>query len=70
MGEMNVFDIGKFGEVAKILVQKIAGAGWLIYEPVHVKRMAAADVAADRIRQLGQIENVVLGEGRDRSFAK
>jgi Protein of unknown function (DUF2806) len=62
VGEIKVFDVSKFGEAAKILVEKLAGAGWLMYEPLHIKRLAAAEVAADRIRALGKVETSIVAE--------
>jgi hypothetical protein len=38
------------------LIKKIASAGWLIYEPLYVKRKARALATASKIRAIGKIE--------------
>jgi hypothetical protein len=62
MGDVKIvlFDLGKASEVAKTLVEKIAGAGWVLFEPTQKKRLAAADVEANRILALGEIETSAL----------
>lgn len=59
-GDVTIFDLDKIGEAAKALVEKIAGAGWVLYEPRYVKTMAKAEVEADRTRALGAIETRAL----------
>src|ERR1700682_4064152 len=60
MGDVTLIDLGKLSAVAKVLVEKIASAGWLLIEPTQIRRVAAAEVAAERIRALGQIETRAL----------
>src|SRR5258708_2888494 len=62
MGDFKVvvFDLGKASDVAKTLVEKIAGAGWVLFEPRQIKRLATAEVEANRIRALGDIETSAL----------
>jgi hypothetical protein len=61
-GDVTLISLDELGKAGKALVEKIAGAGWVLYEPYHVQRMAAAQVAADRIRALGDIETSALAK--------
>lgn len=57
MSEGNsIVSLGELSRPATVLIQKVSNAVGLIYEPIHVKRMARAEVEAERIRALGRIE--------------
>ena len=59
-GDLIIFDLAKLGEAAKTLIEKIGNAGWVLYEPYYVERMAEAEVAAERMRALGHVETRAL----------
>lgn len=57
MSEGNsIVSLGELSKPATVLIQKVSNAVGLIYEPVHVRRMARAEVEAEKIRALGRIE--------------
>lgn len=64
MGKVKVqvtgFDLGKVSKVATALIDKMAALGWILFEPKQIKRLAAAEVDADRIRALGKIKTSAL----------
>lgn len=43
-------------KVAIALIDKIASAGFILYEPIHIKRIAKANAKADKIQAKSQIE--------------
>jgi hypothetical protein len=54
------FDFGKVSKVATALIDKMAALGWILFEPKQIKRLATAEVEADRIRALGKIKTSAL----------
>jgi hypothetical protein len=56
VADFTLIDIGKLAEPAKVLLEKLAAGGWLLFEPHQIRRVAKAEVAARRIRTLGDIE--------------
>lgn len=57
MSEGNVIvSLGELTKPATVLIQKVSNAVGLIYEPFHVRRMAQAEVDAEKIRAIGRIE--------------
>jgi hypothetical protein len=61
-GDITLINLDELGKAGRALVEKIDGADWILYEPRHVRRMAEAQAAADRIRTLGSIETSALAE--------
>lgn len=51
-----LIDLSKFGDAAKVLVEKISGAVGMVYEPRYVRNMARAESDAVRIRALAAID--------------
>ena len=49
-------NIGDLTKPATVLIEKISDAIGTLYLPRHIKRMAAAEAEADKIRALAQIE--------------
>lgn len=57
MGDgVSLIDVGKLAKPATVLVEKVAAAIGLLYEPHHVKRMARAEAEAGKIKALAEIE--------------
>jgi hypothetical protein len=57
MGDsVSLIDIGKLAEPAKVLIEKISDAvGW-VAKPYQIKRVANAEVEAEKIKAIAQIE--------------
>jgi len=57
MGEGNsLINFGDLSKPATVLIEKISDAIGTIYEPTQIKRVAKAEVEADRIKALASIE--------------
>lgn len=57
MSEGNsLINLGDLSKPATVLIEKVSSAVGLIYEPYHIKRVARAEVEADKIRALAKIE--------------
>ena len=52
----SLINVGELAKPANTLVKRIADAFGIIYAPTHLKRMAKAEVEADKIRALGRID--------------
>lgn len=49
-------NLGDLSKPATVLIEKVSAAVGVIYQPYHVKRMARAEVEADKIKALAKIE--------------
>ncbi|EKE02418.1 MAG: hypothetical protein ACD_20C00391G0012 [uncultured bacterium] len=57
MGEGNsLINLGDLSKPVTVLLEKISDAIGIVYEPHQIKRIAKAEVEADKIRALGKIE--------------
>lgn len=57
MAEGNsLINFGDLSKPATVLIEKISNAVGIIYEPLHAKRMAKAEVEAEKIKYLAKIE--------------
>jgi hypothetical protein len=55
-GGNSLINLGELSKPMTVLIEKISAAVGLLYQPHHVKRMAAAEGEAARISALAQIE--------------
>jgi hypothetical protein len=56
MPEGPLINIGELAKPATVLVEKISDAVGALYQPKHIKRIAAAEAEAAKIKALAQIE--------------
>ena len=56
MSDNPLMNIGDLAEPAKVLIEKIASAGYILYEPTHIKRVAKAQAKAALIQAESEIE--------------
>ena len=57
MGEGNsLINLGDLSKPATVLIEKISDAIGVVYEPHQIKRIAKAEVEAEKIKTLGKIE--------------
>ncbi len=57
MGDGNsLINLGELSKPATVLIEKISDATGALFEPYQIKRLAKAEVEADKIRALGKIE--------------
>ncbi|WFO51380.1 DUF2806 domain-containing protein [Aeromonas veronii] len=63
----SVINFGDLSKPATVLIEKISGAIGVIYEPTKIKRMAKAEVEANKIRVLGDIE---ISEVQQRALSR
>ena len=49
-------NIGDLAKPATSLIERVSEAFGIVYAPTHVKRMARAEVEADKIRAIGRLE--------------
>ncbi|CAB3795554.1 DUF2806 domain-containing protein [Pararobbsia alpina] len=70
MGDGNAIikmDLGKFSKPATVLIQKVAGAIGLLYEPTHLRRKARAQADVNKIKAIAKLE---LGELEQRALQR
>ncbi len=56
MSDNPLVNIGDLAEPAKVLIEKLASAGYILYEPTHIKRVAKAEAKAALIQAESEIE--------------
>lgn len=56
MSDNPLMNIGDLAEPAKVLIEKIASAGYILYEPTRIKRIAKAESEAALIQAESEIE--------------
>lgn len=57
MSEGNsLINLGDLSKPATVLIEKVCNAVGVIYEPVHIKRKARAEVEAEKVKALARIE--------------
>lgn len=56
----SLINLGDLSKPATVLVEKISDAIGTLYEPTHIKRVAKAEVEAERIRTIGNIETTEI----------
>jgi hypothetical protein len=54
--QKSLMNIGDLAKPVDTFIKKVSAAIGTLYEPVHVRKMAKAEVDADKIRTLGRIE--------------
>ena len=52
----SLINLGDLSKPATVLIEKVCNAVGIIYEPTRIKRQARAEVEADKIKALAQIE--------------
>lgn len=52
----SLINLGDLSKPATVLIEKVSNAVGVIYEPYHTKRMARAEVEAEKIKALARIE--------------
>jgi hypothetical protein len=52
----NVINFGDLSKPATVLIKKISNAIGMLYQPTQIKRVARAEVEAEKIKALGDIE--------------
>lgn len=68
MGDNNsLINLGDLSGVAKVLVEKISDAIGAMYLPTQIKRVAAAEAEAEKIKAIAQIE---ISEIQQRAIAR
>ena len=52
----NIINLGNLSRPATVLTEKISNAIGTLYEPTHIKRVAEAEIQAEKIRAAGNLE--------------
>lgn len=52
----DLINLGELSKPVTVLLEKISDAIGTLYEPTHIKRIAKAEVEADKIKQIGVFE--------------
>ena len=52
----SLINLGNLSKPATVLIEKVSAAVGAIYAPYHVKRMARAEVEAEKIKAIGKID--------------
>lgn len=58
----SLINLGNLSKPATVLIEKIADAVGVLYQPTHIKRMAEAEVEAEKIRSRGNLEITEIEE--------
>ena len=67
MSDNSIMNIGDLAEPAKVLIEKLADAGYVLYEPKHIVEVAKAKAEAAIIQAESEIEiDKAKSESRDR----
>ena len=56
MSDNSIMNIGDLAEPAKVLIEKLADAGYILYEPKHIVAVAKAEAEAAKIQAESEIE--------------
>lgn len=56
----SLINLGDLSKSATVLIEKISDAIGTLYEPTHIKRVAKAEVEAEKVRTIGNIETTEI----------